>query len=369
MFLPISVVVRQGGKSKVAKQLVRTTAVYAADFVSGSTSERTTFYTSTKVEMASDKLKYDYPKPHHDTSVALKNIGKSVGVLTAGAATLGVMPDVGLLIDFVAGFAATLSMQPLVNTKLAAQRSEEKLNLDDPFLKREYQLWKQHFMDIIHSDSAHSGGVSYAGRGALTKALMFFGFDSVDGMLAHKATSLPTAVRQAISGGVSGGIQGTIVAFPEWFSTQRSLHAEKTSKESVADIKEYVKAHGARLPVASTTARNSVFDSVFNVLKENGVPYGPAAVVSMSGSYLFEKSRSLSQQSKTPEEVGTFFKEKFSSGKECAEDVFKGWGSKAMEFVLVYFLLQSLKSFKAWLSGDKKAEPDKVSELRQPEKA
>lgn len=292
-----------------------------------------------------------------DPKIMVKNVGKSVGVLGMGAVGMTVVPEVGLIVDFLAGFCATLAVQPLVNTKLAVQRSENKENLEDPFLKREYTLFKEEFLKVINSEHAHTGGLSYAGRGALTKALMFFGFDSVDGELKTRAPLLNNHVRHSVAGGVSGFTQGGIVAFLEWFSTQTSLNASATTKDVVQNINSYMKQHGAGLPVGSTALRNSVFDSVFNTLKESGVPYGPAAVVSMSASYLFEKSRSLSQQSKTPEEVKAFFKERFNSGKEGAEDIFKGWGAKAVEFAMVYFLLQTLKSFKQWLNSDSGNEP------------
>lgn len=282
------------------------------------------------------------------------------------------MPDIGLIKDFIAGFCATLAMQPLVNTKLAVQRSEEKLNSDDSFLKREYDALKEEFLKIINSEDAHAGGLSYASRGALTKALMFLGFDSVDDALKEMMPEINGHFRQVSAGSLSGAFQGMVVLPLEWYSTQRSLNPDKTPKESVDDIKDYARESGASMPVALTAARNSVFDSVFNVLKESGVPYGPAVVVSMSASYLFEKGRSLSQQSKMPEEVKAFFKEKFESGKDGAEDVFKGWGAKAAEFAMVYFLLQTIKSFKDWLkSGDPEkpaSPPVKEDSLGEPEK-
>jgi hypothetical protein len=297
------------------------------------------------------------------------NMAKSAAVVGSGVAALSIVPNVDLVINLVAGLAATLSMQPVVSAKLAVQRSPEQKREDETFFKREFRLLKEEYTAIIKSEDAFSGGVAYASRGALTKALMFFGFDNCKDLLNEVVPTLNTHLQNAVAGGVSGAGQGAAIALLEKLASRQSLYPDKRFAEHVSDMKAYQKEHGFTWPIGVTAARNSVFDSVFNVLKETGVPYGVASVVSMSASYLFEKSRSMLHQDKTPEDVKVFFKEKFNEGKAGAEDVFKGWGAKAAEFALVYFLLQTLKSYKAWLEGDAKKDPaePKADELRKPE--
>ena len=199
------------------------------------------------------------------------------------------------------------------------------------FIQNENRWIKEHFHSVWSKENAFAGGGIYAIRGGITKALMFIGYDSV--FTEFKKCEIDDFSATVYSGLCSGALQGAITAIPEWVATKQASNGNKTIKENSKEIIEYLQ-NDSFTPIRSQIARNAVYDCIFFVLTRYfEIKFALAAPIAMTSSYHFEKIRSLSQQGKTTSEINKIFK------NQSQKDKYTGWFAKAIEFTIVYALL------------------------------
>ncbi len=281
---------------------------------------------------------------------------ESIAWISTGASIAMILPPTipTFFSTMILAFFATRCIQPIVNTKLAVQRGTPALppangaliTQISGFMTTEALCFKREFSKVVTDADAHRGGTIYALRGALGKALTFSGFDATTIFLESLSLGLPPLVLMPIAGLMSGAVQGTIIGFPEYLSTMQSRFRGKTNSELIHEMVDYTKkTYGA--PIATSAARNAIFDAVFNTLRVGfDVPFGVAAVTSMTANYPIERARSLTQQHTDPEQIKSLFsgtKTSNGSKEDARSPMFQGWLSKAIEFLLIFQLLQLLK--------------------------
>tara|TARA_A100001015_G_scaffold139091_1_gene154146 strand:+ start:1085 stop:2191 length:1107 start_codon:yes stop_codon:yes gene_type:complete len=271
----------------------------------------------------------DSPKISNDIKYFTKNTSRVAALLIGGGELMEQYPN-GPSKDALAGVIATYTASGAVKTKLKSQKETLNGNTPSDFLINETKSAMKNFNTVWFKENAFNGALVYSMRGGITKALMFVGYDNIYPELKNQ--HLNNFAATALAGLSSGALQGFVTSIPEWIATKQATEHDKKTTEHVKEIFNYLK--NSSIPITSQIARNAVFDSVFFILtKYYGIKLAIAAPIAMTASYQLEKIRSLSQQGKLPKDI----KEVFEKGDK--KNRYTGWFSKAIEFSIVYALL------------------------------
>jgi hypothetical protein len=295
------------------------------------------------------RSKYFSSQREQDFHPKLKALGASTLWIGTGsiAATLLPVSIPSAATIFLYAYISSRAAQPLVNTKLAVQRNNEKLLVSSfpDFLKSELHMFQKQLSKVGLSISAHRGGNLYAFRGAFAKMLTFAGFDTMFALLSSSfgPEQIPHIILIPISGFLSGILQGTLVAIPEYLSTLQSRHPELPNSELYNQMWQQLQQTKG-LPIWTVALRNAVLDSIFNSLRvAGGFSFGMSAVVAMTCNYPIERYRSLVHQ----HEITSIHMGNNNHGYQR----FQGWFAKAVEFFTIYQCLQILKELAIWTSS------------------